>query len=80
MSQCTAEMGMRRHDRGRRHARSCTLRRHARTAGAVEIHTLTNDHGLRVRFLSYGGVITEIDIPDRRGRLDNIVLGLTNIP
>jgi aldose 1-epimerase len=46
---------------------------------SVEIYTLTNDHGLRVRFLSYGGVITEIDAPDRRGRLDNIVLGLSNI-
>ncbi len=29
-----------------------------------------------MRFLSYGGVITEIDVPDRTGRLDNIVLGL----
>jgi aldose 1-epimerase len=42
----------------------------------VEIYTMTNDHELRVRFLSYGGVITEIDAPDRGGRRDNIVLGL----
>ena len=34
---------------------------------AVEIYTMTNDHGLRVRFLSYGGVITAIDVPDRDG-------------
>ena len=27
-------------------------------------------------FLSYGGVITEINVPNRAGRLDNIVLGL----
>jgi len=46
---------------------------------AVEIYTMTNDHGLRVRFLSYGGVITEIDAPDRAGRLDNIVLGLNTL-
>ena len=45
----------------------------------VEIYTMTNDHGLRVRFLSYGGVITEIDVPDRAGRLDNIVLGLRTL-
>src|SRR6266851_6740499 len=31
---------------------------------AVDIFTMTNDHGLRVRFLSLGGVITEIDVPD----------------
>jgi aldose 1-epimerase len=41
----------------------------------VEIFTMTNEHGMRVRFLSYGGVITEIDVPDRAGRVDNVVLG-----
>jgi aldose 1-epimerase len=46
---------------------------------AVDIFTMTNDHGLRVRFLSLGGVITEIDVPDRTGRLDNIVLGLRTL-
>src|SRR6516164_9825584 len=46
---------------------------------AVDIFTMTNDHGLRVRFLSLGGVITEIDVPDRAGRLDNIVLGLKTV-
>jgi aldose 1-epimerase len=46
---------------------------------AVEIFTLTNDRGLIVRFLSYGGVITEIRAPDRTGRTDNIVLGLRNL-
>src|ERR1700758_3337733 len=43
---------------------------------AVDIFTMTNDHGMRVRFLSLGGVITEVDVPDRTGRPDNIVLGL----
>ncbi len=46
---------------------------------AVDIFTMTNDHGIRVRFLSLGGVITEIDVPDRAGRPDNIVLGLNNL-
>src|ERR1700756_788075 len=46
---------------------------------AVEIFTMTNDHGLRVRFLSLGGVITEIDVPDRAGRPDDIVLGLNSL-
>jgi aldose 1-epimerase len=32
-----------------------------------------------VRFLTWGGVITEIDAPDRSGRLDDIVLGLKSI-
>jgi aldose 1-epimerase len=46
---------------------------------AVEIFTMTNGHGLRVRFLSLGGVITEIDVPDRTGRLDAVVLGLNDL-
>jgi aldose 1-epimerase len=45
----------------------------------VDIYSMTNSHGLRVRFLSYGGVITEIVVPDRTGRPDNIVLGLGNL-
>jgi aldose 1-epimerase len=50
-----------------------------RDGQAVEIYTMTNEQGLRVRFLSYGGVITEIDVPDRTGRLDNIALGLRTL-
>jgi aldose 1-epimerase len=46
---------------------------------AVDIFTMTNDHGLRVRLLTLGGVITEIDVPDRSGRLDNIALGLRTL-
>jgi aldose 1-epimerase len=41
----------------------------------VDIFTMTNNRGMRVRFLSYGGVITEIDVPDRAARLDKIALG-----
>ena len=45
----------------------------------VDIFTMTNDHGLRMRFLSFGGVITEIDVPDRAGHLNDIVLGLRTL-
>jgi aldose 1-epimerase len=46
---------------------------------AVDIYTLRNANGVVVRFLSLGGCITEIDTPDRHGRLDNIVLGHDNL-
>ena len=42
---------------------------------AVEIYTLTNAHRMRVRFLGYGGVITDIDVPDRAGHVENVALG-----
>src|SRR5260370_333806 len=41
--------------------------------------TVTNAHGLRVRCLSLGGVITGGDVPDRTGRPGNIVLGLATL-
>jgi aldose 1-epimerase len=46
---------------------------------AVDIYTMTNDQGIRIRFLSYGGIIKEIHAPDRGGALDNIVLGLDTL-
>jgi aldose 1-epimerase len=46
---------------------------------AVDIFTMINQRGLHVRFLSYGGIITEIVVPDRTGQLSNIVLGLRNL-
>jgi len=45
----------------------------------VELYTMTNDHGLVVKFISYGGVITEIDAPDRNGRMADVVLGLSSL-
>ena len=45
----------------------------------VDIFTMTNDHGMRVQLLSLGGVVTEIDVPDRAGRPDNVVLGLRTL-
>jgi len=46
---------------------------------AVDIYTLRNANGVVVRFLSLGGCITDINTPDRHGRLDNIVLGHDNL-
>jgi aldose 1-epimerase len=46
---------------------------------AVHVYTLSNDHGVSVKVLDYGGVITEFNAPDRRGRLANVVLGLADL-
>jgi aldose 1-epimerase len=47
--------------------------------GAVDIYTMQNDHGMTVKFLSLGGYITEIDVPDRYGRADDVVLSHANL-
>lgn len=41
----------------------------------VQLVTLRNDHGMTVRFSSRGGAFTEILVPDRSGRVANVVLG-----
>lgn len=37
--------------------------------------TLLNDHGIEVSAINYGGIITKINVPDKNGVLENIVLG-----
>lgn len=37
-------------------------------------YTLTNENGMKVSFLDYGGIITEIIVSDRHGTLENVVL------
>jgi aldose 1-epimerase len=46
---------------------------------AVELYTLTNANGLVCKVITYGAVITELHVPDRNGRLDDIVLGFDNL-
>jgi aldose 1-epimerase len=41
----------------------------------VELFTLTNAKGIEVRVIGYGGVIVSLRVPDRQGRLDDVVLG-----
>lgn len=44
-------------------------------AGDWKEYTLTNDKGMMVRVLNFGGIIREIQVPDRNGSLENVVLG-----
>jgi aldose 1-epimerase len=46
---------------------------------AVDIFTLTNAHGLIAKVTSYGTIITELHVPDRRGNMGDIVLGFDNL-
>lgn len=42
---------------------------------AVEVYTLTNAHGLRLRAMTYGAIVVSLEVPDRRGQLADVVLG-----
>lgn len=42
---------------------------------AVESFTLTNARGVELRAIDYGAIIVSLRVPDRDGRLDDVVLG-----
>jgi aldose 1-epimerase len=41
----------------------------------VELYTLTNRSGVEARITNYGGIIVSLKVPDRQGKLDDVVLG-----
>jgi aldose 1-epimerase len=41
----------------------------------VEIYTLTNANGVEVKAMTYGCIITSLKVPDRTGKLADVVLG-----
>ena len=45
----------------------------------VEIYTLTNANGLKAKVMTYGAILTELQVPDRQGRLGDVVLGFDNL-
>ena len=51
------------------------------TAGgqAVSLYTLTNARGAQVKITNYGGIVTSVLVPDRRGRLGDVALGFNTI-
>lgn len=45
----------------------------------VRLYTLTNANDLVMKVTNYGGIITELWVPDRNGKLGDIVLGYDNV-
>jgi aldose 1-epimerase len=48
-------------------------------ADPVSRYTLDNGHGMRVRIFNYGGIIQSIEVPDRGGKVNNVVLGFPDL-
>ena len=48
---------------------------HMADGEVVRLFTLRNTHGLVAKVMSYGAIITELQVPDRQGQFTNVVLG-----
>jgi aldose 1-epimerase len=46
---------------------------------AVDLYTLTNRKGLTAKIITYGGIVTELHVPDRNGKFGDVVLGFDKL-
>jgi len=45
----------------------------------VDLYTLRNVHGVEAKITNYGGIVTSLKVPDRRGKFDDVVLGFNDL-
>ena len=46
---------------------------------AIKRYTLTNKNGLVAQVIDYGAILTELWVPDKSGKLENVVAGFDNL-
>jgi aldose 1-epimerase len=46
----------------------------------VTLYTLTNASGMKAKVMTYGATLVELWVPDRNGRLGDVVLGFDSLP
>ncbi|MBT3378235.1 MAG: galactose mutarotase [Lentisphaerae bacterium] len=46
---------------------------------SVELYTLTNDNGVVLSVMTYGAIVTTLQVPDRDGALGDVVLGFDSL-
>ena len=51
----------------------------ARNGDAVELYTLANATGMEATIMTYGGIVKSLRVPDRSGKLDDVVLGFDSL-
>ncbi len=45
----------------------------------VDLYTLTNAKGMKAKIITYGATLIELDVPDRDGKLGDVVLGCDDL-
>ncbi|MBV8841166.1 MAG: galactose-1-epimerase, partial [Bryobacterales bacterium] len=50
-----------------------------RDGESVDLHALTNSKGSEARIATYGGVVVSLKVPDRSGRMGDVVAGFNDL-
>jgi len=45
----------------------------------AQLYTLVNRNGARMRLTNYGGIVVSLEMPDRNGKLEDVVLGFDDL-
>ena len=45
----------------------------------VDLYTLTNKNGMTARVITYGALLTELHVPDKQGKMADVVLGFKDL-
>jgi aldose 1-epimerase len=45
----------------------------------VDEYTLTNGNGMTIKVINYGGIVTELHVPDKNGKVADVCLGCSNL-
>ena len=49
------------------------------TGETINCWTLANKHGAKIEILTYGGIVRSLEVPDRAGRVTDVVLGFNSL-
>jgi aldose 1-epimerase len=47
-------------------------------AQKIDLYTLKNRNGMEVKIINFGGTVVSVKVPDRNGKLSDVVLGFTD--
>jgi aldose 1-epimerase len=46
---------------------------------SIDLYTLTNKKGMTAKVMTYGAILTELDVPDKSGKTADVVLGFADL-